>query len=261
MRSAHIFHLAAICKRERFICTIRNAKAVEFYCVLRNFHWINEKKKRFINQWHSFVNRHYFHRRWKIRVYNVSFEYVSIPAVSVRVEWKLSYIQQVAFAINFYILFDQCECHSFSSHSCSFYTCELRCNATKNHIRTHTHTHSHWIAISRYTCIAHTHLTNEAKEIDSNFISVYIASYALMNQVCRSNQSNNKIDRKFSTHTPTHEKKLLNGKRSGALCIGIDFGYSVSRTRTLFTGYMHTRHFDNLRLWLLFGLLFTFEAQ
>lgn len=166
MRSAHIFHLAAICKRERFICTIRNAKAVEFYCVLRNFHWINEKKKRFINQWHSFVNRHYFHRRWKIRVYNVSFEYVSIPAVSVRVEWKLSYIQQVAFAINFYILFDQCECHFFprtlalSTH--------LNCDAMRQkttYVLTHIHIRIELLSLG--TRVLHTHIwqTKQKKSI------------------------------------------------------------------------------------------------
>lgn len=49
---------------------------------------------------------------------------------------------------------------------------------------------------------------------------------------CRSIQSNNKIDCKFSTHiqkhTNTHTKKeLLNGKRSGALCIEIDLVHIV----------------------------------
>lgn len=118
------------------------------------------KKKRFINQWHSFVNRHYFHRRWKIRVYNVSFEYVSIPAVSVRVEWKLSYIQQVAFAINFYILFDQCECHFFprtlalSTH--------LNCDAMRQkttYVLAHIHIRIELLSLG--TRVLHTHKSDK----------------------------------------------------------------------------------------------------
>lgn len=137
---------------------------MEFHYKLRKFHWINEKKeKRFINQWHSFVNRHYFRCQWKIRVYNVSFEYASsCVRVCVRVEWKLSYhtannirnkflytiwsMRMLLFSLAFRIQ------APFSSLS-SFLYIWIAMKCDKNRIRTHTHTHSHWIAISRYTCI------------------------------------------------------------------------------------------------------------
>lgn len=120
--------------------------------------------------------------------------------------------------------------HFFYSNSTQCIEIAMQCD--KNHIRTQT--------LDCYLSIYYIYMiwhmtTQQKKSIVILYVSVCTSFYTHIdsnisnNFVWKQPKSNNKIDRKFSTHEQNHhtKKRFVEWKRSGALCIEIDSGNTV----------------------------------
>lgn len=125
----------------------------------RKFHWM--KKKRFINQWHSFVNRHYFRRYGicKCIIVIVSFEHASSCVCRMEIELHTANNIRNKFL---YTIWSMRMLLFFSSIAFCIQTLSLyiwiAMQCDKNHIHTfrrQIHTYSHWITIYRYSAFTY----------------------------------------------------------------------------------------------------------